>query len=357
MVLNFDLQSLARHFFQFHRWLGASPIGNGHINDTYRIDFEENGSPRSYVLQRLNHEVFRQPEAVMDNIQRVTDYLAAQPSFPLAALAPVLTLDGHASHRDPADNYWRVFPLLENTFAPETIASPAEAREAARAYGAFARALRDFPAHTLAETIPGFHDTDRRWAVFEEILEKDPVGRCISAQPEIAAMQQAKPVFDQISGLKSSGALPLRVTHNDTKAGNVLLDLATGHALAVIDLDTVMPGTILSDFGDMVRTFVPDRYEDDPDTENLTLRMEILDALTEGFLSETADFLTVTEREHLMLGASWIVGEQALRFLTDYLAGDPYYKTNYPEHTLVRARNQISVVSSLRSLRRFVSCH
>ena len=170
-------------------------------------------------------------------------------------------------------------------------------------------------------------------------------------------MWQAKPIFDQISSLKSSGTLPLRVTHNDTKAGNVLLDSASGRALAVIDLDTVMPGTILSDFGDMVRTFVPDRYEDDPDTENLTLRMEILEALTEGFLSQTADFLTAAEREYLMLGASWIVGEQALRFLTDYLAGDPYYKTNYPEHNLVRARNQISVVSSLRSLRRFVSCH
>ena len=350
MTLMTNLDSLARQFFQFSHWLGASPIGNGHINDTYRIDFEENGYRAAYVLQRLNHEVFRQPEAVMDNIHRVTGYLSTQPAYPLAALAPVPTLSGHSFYRDPAGNYWRVFPLLENTFAPETIASPAEAREAARAYGAFARALRDFPAHTLSETIPGFHDTDRRWQVFEEILAKNHVGRCAPAQPEIEAMWQAKPIFDQISSLKSSGTLPLRVTHNDTKAGNVLLDSASGRALAVIDLDTVMPGTILSDFGDMVRTFVPDRYEDDPDTENLTLRMEILEALTEGFLSQTADFLTAAEREYLMLGASWIVGEQALRFLTDYLAGDPYYKTDYPEHNLVRARNQLSVISALRSI-------
>jgi Ser/Thr protein kinase RdoA (MazF antagonist) len=172
MALHFDLQSLARQFFQFSRWLGASPIGNGHINDTYRIDFEENGHPTAYVLQRLNHEVFRQPEAVMENIYRVTGYLAAQSAYPLAALAPVPAQSGQTFHLDPAGNYWRVFPLLENTFAPETIASPAEAREAACAYGAFARALRDFPAHTLAETIPGFHDTDRRWQVFEEILNK-----------------------------------------------------------------------------------------------------------------------------------------------------------------------------------------
>lgn len=347
MTIMTSLNALARHFFRFDRWVGARPIGNGHINDTYRIDFEENGTARAFVLQRLNHEVFRQPEAVMDNIQRVTGYLAAQPGYPLAALAPVLTEGGYSFHLDSAGNYWRVFPLLENTFAPETIASPTEAHEAACAYGAFARALRDFPAHTLAETIPGFHDTDRRWQVFEEILEKNPVGRCISAQPEIAAIQQAKPVFDQISHLKSSGALPLRVTHNDTKAGNVLLDSASGRAAAVIDLDTVMPGTILSDFGDMVRTFVPDRYEDDPDIKSLILRTEILDALTAGFLSETADFLSDTERAHLMLGASWIVGEQALRFLTDYLAGDPYYKIRYPEHNLMRARNQLKVTALL----------
>lgn len=344
------LSPLALAFFHFDRWLGAQPIGSGHINDTYRIDFEENGVAQTYVLQRLNHQVFRQPEAVMDNISRVTGYLAAQPDYPLAALAPVPTHSGHSFHRDPEGNYWRVFPMLENTFAPETIASPAEAREAARAYGAFARALRDFPAHTLAETIPGFHDTDRRWQVFEEILTQNPAKRLFSAQPEIAAMRRAKRVFDQISYLKTSGALPLRVTHNDTKAGNVLLDSASGRAVAVIDLDTVMSGTLLSDFGDMVRTFVPDRYEDDPDIEHLALRTEILDTLTEGFLSETADFLSDAERKHLLLGASWIVGEQALRFLTDYLAGDPYYKTRYPQHNLVRARNQLQVFSRLEAM-------
>jgi len=371
-----NLELLSRAFFHFDHWLGAQPIGSGHINDTYRIDFEENGAAQTYVLQRLNHEVFQQPEALMDNISRVTHYLAAQPDYPLAALAPLPTHSGHSFQRDPAGNYWRVFPMLENTFAPETIASPAEAREAAQAYGAFARALRHFPAHTLAETIPGFHDTDRRWRVFEKILAQNPTerlfsaqpekamttatmtndamttaDRLFSAQPEIAAMRRAKRVFDQISHLKTSGTLPLRVTHNDTKAGNVLLDSVSGRAVAVIDLDTVMPGTLLSDFGDMVRTFVPDRYEDDPDIERLTLRTEILGALTEGFLSETADFLSDAEREHLLLGASWIVGEQALRFLTDYLAGDPYYKTRYPQHNLVRARNQLQVFSRLEAMR------
>lgn len=347
-----NLEIISRAFFHFDAWQGAMPIGNGHINDTYRIDFEKDGAKNTFVLQRLNHAVFRQPEAVMDNISRVTGYLAALPSYPLAALVPILTESGQSFYRDAEGNCWRVFPMLENAFAPETIASPTEAHEAARAYGAFARALQHFPAHTLAETIPGFHDTDRRWQIFEEILAQNPVGRQVSAQPEIEAMWRAKAVFEQISNLKNTGALPLRVTHNDTKAGNVLLDTASGRALAVIDLDTVMPGTLLSDFGDMVRTFVPDRYEDDPDVERLSLRTEILEALTQGFLSETAGFLNDAEREHLMLGASWIVGEQALRFLTDYLAGDAYYKTRYPEHNLVRARNQLTVLSRLEAVRR-----
>ena len=344
MVLTDPLDTLARRFFHFDHWAGASPLGDGNINDTYRIDVQKNGSDCSFVLQRLNHAVFRQPEAVMENIRRVTAYLAGQTDFDLIAPAPLQTLDGHPCFLDGAGNYWRVFPFLKNTFAPERVASPEVAREAARAYGVFARELRNFPADSLVETIPGFHDTNRRWTVFEQTLKADPAQRVASAQAEIEGLWAAKKIFDHIHYLKTSGLLPMRVTHNDTKAGNVLLDSTTGRAVAVIDLDTVMPGTVLSDFGDMVRTFVPDRYEDDPDTENLCLRTDILDALTEGFLAETDGMLTRPEREHLLLGAQWIIGEQALRFLTDYLAGDVYYKTRYAEHNLVRARNQLAVL-------------
>jgi Ser/Thr protein kinase RdoA (MazF antagonist) len=338
------LRDIAHSFFQIECWNAAEPIGTGNINDTYRIDFEQGGKSFSFLLQRLNHQVFLDPDAVMRNICRVTDHLKTT-GFRYASPGPIPTLNGQYLHRDDSGNYWRCFPFLPHTYSPEGKTDAVTAYEAARAYGAFARALRDFPAAELTETIPGFHDTDRRWEVFLKTIDADPAKRVAAAAPEIEAMFRAKPVFDTISHLKKTGDLPLRVTHNDTKAGNVLFDEASHKAVAVIDLDTVMPGTILSDFGDMVRTFVPDKSEDEP--SHVSLRSDMLAALREGFLSETADFLSNSEREHLLLGGAWITGEQALRFLTDWLAGDVYYKLKYPEHNLVRARNQLSVFREL----------
>lgn len=338
------LETLSRRFFSFDRWLGTTAFGSGNINDTYRIDFEKNGVRESWLLQRLNHLVFQDPGAVMRNIQQVCDHLAGQ-DYPYRVVAPVVALDGSYLQHDEKGNYWRVFPFLENTFVPEELADTDIALEGARAYGAFARALRDFPAGILTETIPGFHDTDRRWEVFLKVLEKDPVHRTMETQTEIEAIFAAKPVFDKINLLKKNGALPLRVTHNDTKAGNVLFDATTRKAVAVIDLDTVMPGTILSDFGDMVRTFAPDRSEDDPAA--VTLRRDVLKVLECGFLEQTGDFLTPEEKKNLLLGAAWITAEQALRFLSDWLAGDTYYKIRYPEHNLVRTRNQLALFREL----------
>lgn len=336
---------IPRRFFQFDRWLGAAPVGSGNINDTFRIDFERNGVQETWLLQRLNHLVFRDPDAVMRNTVAVCEHLSER-DFPYKIAMPQKALDGQYLQHDEQGNCWRVFPFFENTFAPEGVADAHVAYEGARAYGAFARALRDFPPERLRETIPGFHDTDRRWQVFLEVLEKNPVNRAEVSTPEIEAMLAAKPIFEKISRLKRSGALPLRVTHNDTKAGNVLLDLTLRKAVAVIDLDTVMPGTLLSDFGDMVRTFVPTGREDGP--EPVSLRLDILDALQHGFLEETFDFLLPAEKENLPLGAAWIAGEQALRFLTDWLAGDVYYKIRWPEHNLVRARNQLDLFKELR---------
>ncbi|MFN0173825.1 MAG: phosphotransferase enzyme family protein [Saprospiraceae bacterium] len=334
----------ARQFFHIDRLLAAIPINSGNINDSYRLDFEIAGEQKTVLLQRLNHHVFKRPEDVMDNTLRICQHLAGQ-NYPYQIAMPLPALDGAFLQKDEAGNYWRAFYFIDNSFAPEGIADPQIAYEAARAYGAFARALRDFPANTLAETIPGFHDTDRRWEYFLKILAEDPVGRVNKTQPEIKAIFAAKPVFDKISQLKKSGELPLRVAHNDTKAGNVLFDLNTRKALAVIDLDTVMPGTLLSDFGDMVRSFTPDCSEDS--IKMPTIRTDVLDALKRGFLEETDAFLTKTERNNLMLGAVWMIGEQALRFLSDWLAGDVYYKINSPEHNLVRARNQLALLGCM----------
>jgi Ser/Thr protein kinase RdoA (MazF antagonist) len=302
-----------------------------------------------WLLQLLNHLVFKQPWQVMDNIAKVTQYIAQQPAYSYQVTQPVPTLSGQWLFVDTEGQYWRRFPFIEGTYSPEAVSNAAVAEEAARAYGAFARALKAFPTEELSETIPGFHDTDQRWAYFLEILEKNPAGRVEMLSGEIAEMYQIKPVFDLVSQLKKTGELPLRVTHNDTKAGNVLLCSDTHKALAVIDLDTVMPGTVLSDFGDMVRTFAPNANEDfDGD---IAIRTDIMDALQRGFLEQTGDFLTPSEREHLFTGALWICGEQALRFLTDYIAGDVYYKIRYPEHNLVRARNQIKLVNALKNFK------
>jgi Phosphotransferase enzyme family len=348
-MIDASLSSVVRLFFQNGRLLHITPVGMGHINDTYKIEIEENSVVHCWLLQRLNHEVFRKPELVMDNIRAVTSYLTAQ-DYPYSVAAPMAGLDGGLLQRDPIGNYWRMFPFLKNTYAPDFVSSPAVAFEAARGYGAFARALRDFPAGHLSETIPGFHDTVQRCVYFEKMLETDPAGRVATAQPEIEDMMRCNPLFDRIDGLKKSGALPLRATHNDTKAGNVLLDCESGKAVAVIDLDTVMPGTILSDYGDMVRTFVPNVPEDWPALDEIELRMDILDALQAGFLSETGAMLTQTERDNLHAGAQWITGEQALRFLSDYLAGNVYYKIKYPEHNLVRARNQLALFKLLEKI-------
>jgi len=337
--------NIAKAFFAFDRFLGANPLGSGHINDTFLLEYELGGIQKQVLLQRLNHQVFQQPEVVMDNTLRVCLYLKTQ-DYPYQVAAPLSALDGNYLHQDEAGNYWRAFPFIEHSYAPEGISSPELAYEAARAYGAFARALARFPANTLAETIPGFHDTDQRWQVFLQIIKEDPAGRVQGYSSEIASMFEAKPVFDQISTLKRSGQLPWRVAHNDTKAGNVLFDRSTHKALAVIDLDTVMPGTLLSDFGDMVRTFSPDCSEDA--VSSPILRSEVLGALKQGFLEETEGMITEIEKDNLMLGAAWMVGEQALRFLTDWLAGDVYYKISSPEHNLNRARNQLALFQGMR---------
>lgn len=337
--------ALMQRFLRYDRLESVEMIGNGNINDTYRVNIRLGNERRSLLLQRLNHHVFHRPDQVMNNIKLVADYLSRQP-YPYRVAAPIPALDGSLLQQDDAGNYWRVFPFFEHCYAPEGITDPAVAYEAARAYGAFARALRDFPADQLAETIPGFHNTDQRWTYFLEVLTQNPVGRAETTQAEIKTMYGVKPVFDQISRLKKSGALPLRVTHNDTKAGNVLINETTGKAVSVIDWDTVMPGVILSDFGDMVRTFTPSCYEDDP-AETLQLQRAVLEALKTGFLTETVDFITKTEQDHLLLGGLWIIGEQALRFLTDYIAGDVYYKIKCPEHNLLRARNQLALFQAL----------
>jgi aminoglycoside phosphotransferase (APT) family kinase protein len=318
------------------------PLGMGMIHRS----FLARSGGQAWVLQCVNTEVFSQPEQVMDNLLRVQAHLKKS-DYPYRIAEPLRTRAGNVLYHAADDQIWRAFPYFPDTYAPEGSPDPEEAYWAARAYGDFLSALRDFSADSLPETIPGFHDTLQRRAYYEQVREQADPARRRQAGRAADALAEFFLLFEDIHYRKESGQLPRRVTHNDTKAGNVLFDARTRRAIAVIDLDTVMPGVVWSDFGDMVRTFVPNRPENDPDIRRLALNEETLAALQEGFLQAAGGWLTPAEQAGLLHGAVWITAEQALRFLTDYLAGDVYYRVQYPTQNLDRAQNQLAVAEKL----------
>ncbi len=341
------MQSIVQQFFDYQQLISLAPFGTGHINDTYRLEIREAGEPQTWLLQRLNHHVFRQPEAVMQNIRLVAQHLATQP-YPLKILAPQPTHSGQWLYHDKAGNYWRVFPFFENTVTYERVETPAQAFEAARAFGAFAKALNGLDASQLQPTIPGFHDGERRLADFLAVLENAIPERLAEARSEVDAILRNQLFFKKIADLN----LPRRAIHHDTKINNLLFDARTGKAapapVGVIDLDTVMPGIVLSDFGDLVRTSVSLADEDEADLSKVAFRQPIYDALLEGFLSEMGGLLTPAERDALPEAGPWLTLMQAVRFIGDYLAGDVYYKVKYPRHNLVRGRNQLALFEQMR---------
>ncbi len=336
------MEQVIHQFFDFQKLVSALPFGTGHINDTFRVQIEEAGSVKSYLLQRINHNVFRQPEAVMRNIHLVAEHLSRQ-EYPLEILAPLPALSGDFLYRDEVGNYWRVFPFFEKTTTFDKVETPEQAFEAARGFGVFARALDGMDASQLQPTIPGFHDGMQRLAYFKEVLKKAIPERLAEAKAEVAEVLQNQLIFKKIASL----GLPQRAIHHDTKINNLLFDVQTLKAICVIDLDTVMPGIILSDFGDMMRTFTSAADEDETDVSKVEMRMPFFQALSEGFLSEMGSLLAPAEKDNLTEGGRWLTLMQAVRFLADYLEGDIYYKTKYPSHNLVRTRNQLKLFRSM----------
>ena len=325
----------------------AQPYGSGHINDTYRVVFEQPGAQQPMILQRINHNVFKDPAALMSNIERVTTHITAQVAGQSDAVRRALTLipthDGAAFHRDGEGNWWRMYRFVERTRSYDSVATPQQAWQAAFAFGQFQQQLATLPAPRLYDTIPDFHHTPKRFAALEAAIAKDTVNRATQAAPEIAFALARQP----ITGVLLTANLPERVTHNDTKFNNVLLDDQTGEALCVIDLDTVMPGLVLYDFGDMVRTATSPAAEDERDLTQVTMRMTIFEALVRGYLAAARSFLTPTERQFLAFSGKLITFEIGLRFLTDYLSGDTYFKTHRAEHNLDRCRTQFQLVRSI----------
>jgi aminoglycoside phosphotransferase (APT) family kinase protein len=334
--------------FQIPGELSAiAPYGAGHINDTYCAVFQAADGPVRFILQRINHNVFRNPAALMENIQRVTSHLAGQvagePDSGRRVLTLIPTHDGRAWHADAEANHWRVYRFIENARTYEAVETPWQAFQAAQAFGRFQKTLAGLPAPRLHDTIPDFHHTPKRFATLEQAIAADVAGRAIEAALEIEFALTRK----ALAGVLLDANLPERVTHNDTKFNNVMLDDSTDEAICVIDLDTVMPGLALYDFGDMVRTTTSPVQEDERDLSKVTMQFPMFEALARGYLASTQGFLTKAEKQHLVSAAKLIAFEQGIRFLADYLAGDTYYKVHRAGQNLDRCRTQFKLIESI----------
>jgi aminoglycoside phosphotransferase (APT) family kinase protein len=321
--------------------------GSGHINDTYCAVFDQCGSAVRFILQRINTAIFKQPFALMENIQRVTSHLAAKMAVDPDGERRVLTLvsarNGRAWYEDTEGGVWRVYRFIESARAYDAVESPQQAFQAAKAFGEFQKLLVDLPAPRLHHTIPDFHNTPMRFKAFEQAVAGEMANRAFNARGEIEFAFARRPI---VRILLDAG-LPERITHNDTKFNNVLLDDATDAGICVIDLDTVMPGLAVYDFGDMVRTATSASMEDEQDLSRVSMQFPMFDALARGYLSSAGSFLTKEEKAHLAFAGKLITFEQGLRFLTDYLAGDTYYKVHREEQNLDRCRTQFKLVESI----------
>ncbi len=333
----------------------ATPYGNGHINDTFLVQTDAPTAPR-YVFQRINHSIFQDIPRLMNNIRRVCEHVESRaPQLPAAIRQRPLTLiplkTGGTSARDENGCQWRAYEYLEGTETIEQVEDVEHARESAKAFGVFLDMLRDLPGPRLHETIPRFHDTPHRIRDLEAAASKDSENRALEVEGELAFVRERMPMADALTRRLAADELPERITHNDTKINNIRFNCTTGRGAAVIDLDTVMPGLVHYDFGDMIRTTAFAGPEDERDLSRVRLRPEYMDAVWNGFLEGTARFLTEAERRCLDLAGPIICLEIGTRFLTDHLQGDVYFKTHRPHHNLDRARVQFRRVELLENAR------
>ncbi|MBI3986016.1 MAG: aminoglycoside phosphotransferase family protein [Lentisphaerae bacterium] len=354
--MHHDKQTLRKISSQFRipgRFLDAAPYGTGHINDTYATRWLADGHEELFIVQRINPNVFKQPEWLMENIERVTRHLqqklaqlpGADPSR--EALTVIPTHQGTSSFRDESGHYWRTYVFIRQSRSYDTCINLNHAYESARMFGRFQLLLTDLPGPRLHDTIPHFHHTGRRLAALEQAIQNDPMNRAATSQKEIAFSLARRSIGDVITRLLESGSMPERITHNDTKINNVMIDETSGNGVCVIDLDTVMPGSVLYDFGDMVRSTTRTAVEDEQDLNKVTMDISIFDALARGYLDTAGAFLHPVEREHLAFSGILITFNIGIRFLTDYLMGDVYFKVHRPGHNLDRARVQFAMIEQM----------
>ncbi|MDF1559275.1 MAG: aminoglycoside phosphotransferase family protein [Bacteroidales bacterium] len=349
-----DLQKIFSHFGAEGTLLTGESFGPGHIHDTYRIITEEKGCD-DYILQRINDNVFRDVPRLQENIERVTAHLrrkialisGSDPKRECMTLLPV-TATGKSYHIDEEGNFWRMFIFISDHRSYERVDSYHRAFEGGRAIGRFQSMLADLPGEPLHETIPDFHNIEKRLESFHRSLDEDPAGRVSQVRGEIEAITLREEEMKILIRLGREGRIPVRITHNDTKFNNILFD-TNDRALCLIDLDTVMPGYVHYDFGDTIRTAANKTDEDSNDLEAVSMDIEIFKAYAEGYLSEAMGTLNATEIEYIPFAPKLLTYIMATRFLTDYIAGDIYYKISYPDHNLRRNRAQIALLKDMEA--------
>jgi len=348
------LRSVVQNFQLIGDLVSVECYGSGHINDTYRVRIHQAGAQVSYILQRINHTIFQHPDQLMDNIMRVTGHQRSKLNDPddidasRRSLTIVPAKDGLPYVHDQEGNWWRVYLFIEKARTWDLLEHKSFAFEAARAFAGFQNQLADLSAPRLHETIPDFHHTPKRIEVLDRVIAADTHDRVAAVQSEIDFVDQRREECARLIKRFNNGDIPERITHNDTKINNVMLDDTTGKGICVIDLDTVMPGLALYDFGDMVRSAAAASAEDEQDLSRAGTRIEVFEALVQGYISE-AKFLNDAEFEELVFSGRLITMTIGIRFLTDYLSGDLYFRTSREGQNLDRCRVQFQMVRSMEA--------
>lgn len=329
--------------------VSIEPYGSGHINHTYLAKMSEG---KKYILQGINTTIFKNTDELMENIINVTSYLREEITRTggdpkRETLTVVMTKDGKPYYTDKEGNKWRVYEFIEGAQTFDAVESSEDFYQSAVAFGRFQAQLANFPADTLHETIPNFHNTAKRYQDFEKAVEADVKGRAAEVQEEIAFVRARSKEVSELHDMLAKGELPLRVTHNDTKLNNIMIDSTTHQAICVIDLDTVMPGLSAHDFGDAIRFGANTAAEDEPDVSKVSLSLELFEIYVKGFLEGCGGRLTPNEVKALPMGAKMMTLECGMRFLADYLEGDVYFKISREKHNLDRCRTQFALVADM----------
>ena len=349
MEINREIKNITSAFFLEDNLTECVPYGSGHINDTYRLTYD---TGKHYILQKMNRSIFTKPVELMENVSGVTAWLKKKiqengGDVERETLNLVMTKDGLPYYVDEDGEYWRVYLFIENATCYDMVKDEEDFYQSAVAFGHFQRLLADYPAETLHETIVNFHNTVDRLDKFKTAVEKDICHRAADVKKEIQFVLDRTELAHVLCDMQDQGKLPLRVTHNDTKLNNILFDKNTGEGLCIIDLDTIMPGLAANDFGDSIRFGASTAEEDEKDLNKVHFDIELYRIYVKGYLEMARDVLTPEELESLPWGARLMTFECGIRFLMDFLQGDTYFKTAYPEHNLVRARTQFRLVQEM----------